>query len=285
VAKEGQIALVTGASSGIGREVASNLAENGFQVIATARRMDRLSDFADRVQGILPMQVDLSVPEEVERFCKHLLDLPEPVSVLINNAGCAVWGAIEDVSMGAVRHLFEVNLFSLIRITQACLPGMRALKRGIIVNVSSMAGKVTFPINGLYAATKHALEAFSDALRMEVRPFGIKVITIRPGPIATEFYDAAAQLTADLLTKIHPEYRPLYQAYEAGSAEMCASLSLPGSDLVANVILEAVFSHDPKAAYAAGPLVEEFVEKRAGLGEEAFDRFMVEKLGLMGLTV
>jgi short-subunit dehydrogenase len=280
-----QTALVTGASSGIGRETAIRLAEKGFQVIAAARRMDRLNEVASQVQGITAKQVDLAEPEEVERFCQYLSDLSEPVSVLINNAGCAVWGVIEEVSLATIRRLFEVNLFALIRVTQACLPGMRRLKKATIVNVSSMAGKVTFPINGLYAATKHALEAASDALRMEVRPFGIRVVIIRPGIIATEFYDSGDQLSEDLLAGTDPHYRLVCQAYEAGAARMCANISIPGADLIANIILEAVLSEAPKTVYAAGPMVEEFLGHHTRLDDDAFDRFMTEKAGLMGLKV
>ncbi|MBW1739453.1 MAG: SDR family NAD(P)-dependent oxidoreductase [Deltaproteobacteria bacterium] len=116
--EKGQTALVTGASSGIGRETAIRLAEKGFQVIVAARRIDRLNKLADQVQGITPKQVDLSEPENIESFCKYLSDLKDPVTVLINNAGYSVRGAVEDVSLKDIRRLFEVNLFALIRVTQ-----------------------------------------------------------------------------------------------------------------------------------------------------------------------
>ena len=119
-----ETALVTGASSGIGRETALRLSEKGFQVIAAARRMDRLKELANQVGGITPKQVDLSDPADTERFCEEISSLPEPVSVLINNAGYSIRGALEDVSMEAVKRIFEVNLFALIRVTQACLPGI-----------------------------------------------------------------------------------------------------------------------------------------------------------------
>jgi len=164
--EKGQMALVTGASSGIGRETAIRLAEKGFKVIAAARRRERLAELADQAQGITPQQVDLSDPEDVERFCREISNLQESVSVLINNAGYSIRGALEDVSMEAVRRVFEVNLFAMIRVTQACLPGMRRLRRGTIVNLSSIAGKFTFPLGGVYASTKHAVEAITDALRM-----------------------------------------------------------------------------------------------------------------------
>jgi len=137
-----QIALVTGGSSGIGRETAIRLAEKGFQVIVAARRIDRLTELTEQFQNITPMQVDLSQSENTEVFCDYISTLPMPVSVLINNAGYSIRGALEDVSMEAIKRIFEVNLFALIRITQACLPGMRNLRKGTIVNLSSIAGKI-----------------------------------------------------------------------------------------------------------------------------------------------
>jgi short-subunit dehydrogenase len=119
---KGRIAVVTGASSGTGRETAKRLAESGFTVILAARRIDRLNELAEQYHEVMPKQVDLSMPEEVASFCAYLSNSPHPVSVLVNNAGYSVRGALEDVPLDAVRRLFEVNLFALIRITQACLP-------------------------------------------------------------------------------------------------------------------------------------------------------------------
>jgi short-subunit dehydrogenase len=280
-----QIALVTGASSGIGRETAIKLAGKGFQVIAAARRMERLEELARRVQGILPRQVDLSDTEDREKFCQYLSDLPEPVSVLVNNAGYSIRGAIEDVSLNAAKRLFEVNLFGLIRVTQACLPGMRALRFGTIVNISSMAGKFAFPMSGVYAASKYAVEAVSDALRIEVRPFGIRVIAIRPGFIATEFNDVGNEMTGDLLARTDPDYKPLYQASGAGVGKMFVNATVPGPELIADIILEAVMSDDPKTAYSAGFMSKEFLEQRTALDDDAFDRFLTEKTGLTDLKV
>jgi len=277
-----QTALVTGASSGMGRETAMRLAEKGFQVIAAARRMDRLNELADQFQGITPMQVDLSQPEDTEAFCRYISALPVPVSVLINNAGYSIRGVLEDISMEAIKRLFEVNLFALIRITQACLPGMRNLRKGTIVNLSSIAGKFTFPGSGVYAAAKYAVEGITDALRLELAPFGIRVVAIRPGPIATEFNEVGNKLTGDLMARTDPDYAPIYQTAGAATGKIFASLSIPGPDLIADLILQAVLSDAPKAVYAAGPLSDDFLEKRASLDDNAFHRFMMEKFDLMG---
>lgn len=283
--EKGQTALVTGASSGIGRETAIRLAEKGFQVIAAARRIDRLNKLADQVQGITPKQVDLSEPENIESFCKYLSDLKDPVTVLINNAGYSVRGAIEDVSLKDIRRLFEVNLFAMIRVTQACLPGMRGLRSGTIINLSSIVGKFIFPMSGVYAASKHAVEAISDALRIDLRPLGIRVVTIRPGVVATEFNEVGIQMTGDLMGRTDPDYKPIYETVGAGVGKMFASISIPGPDLIADTIIEAVLSDAPKAVYAAGPMSEEFLGQRFSLDDDAFDRFMTDKVGLTGFKV
>ena len=285
MSKQKKTALVTGASSGIGRATALKLAEKGFAVIAAARRKERLVEMADQVEGITPVQVDLSRPADTEKFCDYLSQLPAPVSVLINNAGYSVRGAVEDVSIEAAKRLFEVNIFALVRITQACLPAMRRQRKGIIVNLSSIVGKFTFPGSGIYAASKHALEAITDAMRLELAPMGIKVVTIRPGPIATEFNDVAMQMTGDLMDRTDPDYKAIYQRAGEYTGKLFADLHIPGPDLIANLIMEAVLSETPKLVYSAGPINDEFLGNRADLDDEGFHRFMLEKFGLKDLKV
>jgi len=278
-------AVVTGASSGMGRDIAIRLAGKGFRVIAAARRKERLEELAAQNQGIVPRQVDLSDVEDREKFCRYLSDQEEPVSVLVNNAGYSIRGAVEDVPIKDAQRLFEVNVFALIRVTQACLPGMRALRGGTIVNLSSMAGKFAFPMSGVYAATKHAVEAISDALRIEVLPFGIRVIAIRPGFIATEFNDVANEMTGDLLARTDPEYKPLYQASGAGIGKLFVNAVVPGPELIGEIVLEAILSDNPKTAYFGGFMSGEFMEKRTSLDDDAFDRYLSEITGLADLKV
>ncbi|MDA3789265.1 MAG: SDR family NAD(P)-dependent oxidoreductase [Desulfobacula sp.] len=133
--------------------------------------------------------MDLSNDAETKDIYRYLSALQNPVSVLVNNAGYSIRGVLEDVSIEATRRLFEVNLFSLMRVTQACLPGMRKLRTGTIINLSSIVGKFAFPGSGVYAASKYAVEGITDALRLELAPFGIRVVVMRPGPVATEFND------------------------------------------------------------------------------------------------
>jgi short-subunit dehydrogenase len=162
---------------------------------------------------------------------------------------------------------------------------MRRLKRGTIVNLSSIVGKFTFPLNGVYSSTKHAIEAISDALRMEVRPFGIRVVTIRPGVIDTEFNDKANQLTGDLLSRTDPDYKPVYQASGTGIGKLFSNVSIPGPNLIADIITKAVLSDSPKAVYFAGPFVEEIFGQRIRMDDDTFDQFMTEKTGLKDLKI
>jgi len=142
--------------------------------------------------------------------------------------------------MKDIRRLFEVNLFAMIRVTQACLPGMRGLRSGTIINLSSMVGKFIFPMSGVYASTKHAVEAISDALRIELRPLGIRVVTIRPGVIATEFNEVGNQMTGDLMARTNPDYKPIYETAGTGAGKMFAGITLPGPELIADIIVKAV---------------------------------------------
>ena len=285
MSEQKETALVTGASSGIGRETAVKLAEKGFAVIAAARRMERLAELAGQVEGITPVQVDLSRPDDTEKFCSYLSELPAPVSVLVNNAGYSVRGALEDVSIEAAKRLFEVNIFALIGVTQACLPAMRRQRKGIIVNLSSIVGKFTFPGSGVYAASKHALEAITDAMRLELAPMGIKVVTIRPGPIATEFNDVAIEMSGDLMARTDPDYKQIYQTAGEHTGKLFADLHIPGPELIANLIMEAVLSETPKIVYSAGPINDEFLGNRADFDDEGFHRFMLEKFGLGDLKI
>lgn len=279
------VALVTGASSGMGRETAKRLAQKGLKVIVAARRMERLQELSSQYKNIIPKPVDLSNPEEVTAFCQYLSTLPEPVSVLINNAGYSIRGALEDVPPEAVRRVFQVNLFSLIQVTQACLPAMRRQRKGRIVNVSSMVGKFPFPMSGVYAATKHAVEAVTDALRLEVAPFGIRVVAIRPGFVNTEFNDAATRITGDLMSKADPDYKILYQASGANVGKLFVNATVPGPEPIADLIVEAALSENPKIVYSGGFLSQEMQGKRFQLDDEGFCRFLGELTGLGALRI
>jgi NADP-dependent 3-hydroxy acid dehydrogenase YdfG len=183
-------ALITGCSSGIGRATALRLKSVGHIVYATARRTEPLAELAEA--GCRTLQLDVTDEASMRAAVERIESECEAVGILVNNAGYSQSGAIETVPIEAVRRQFETNVFGLVRLTQLVLPGMRAQRWGKIVNVGSMGGRLTFPGGGYYHATKHALEAISDALRYEVRGFGIDVILLEPGLITTEFGNAAS---------------------------------------------------------------------------------------------
>ena len=181
--------LITGCSSGIGHATAERLAVDGWKVYATARRPETISDLAER--GCETLALDVTDERSMEAAVDAVTAAEGAVGVLINNAGYSQSGAVETVPLDQVRRQFETNVFGLIRMSQLVLPGMREQHGGKIVNIGSMGGRLTFPGGGCYHATKYAVEALSDALRFEVRGFGVDVILVEPGLITTNFAEAA----------------------------------------------------------------------------------------------
>jgi NAD(P)-dependent dehydrogenase (short-subunit alcohol dehydrogenase family) len=181
--------LITGCSSGIGRATALRLAGAGWRVYATARRPESLAELKEA--GAQTLALDVTDESSMAAAVDTVEQAEGAVGVLINNAGYSQSGAIETVPIDAVRRQFETNIFGLVRLTQLVLPKMRAQRWGKIVNLGSMGGRLSFPGGGHYHATKHALEAISDALRFELRGFGIDVVLLEPGLITTEFGEAA----------------------------------------------------------------------------------------------
>src|SRR5690242_5621257 len=181
--------LITGCSTGIGRATAERLAADGWRVHATARSLEAIEDLAKR--GCRTHALDVTDERSMESAVAEV-EQDGPIGALINNAGYSQSGALETVPMESVRRQFETNVFGLLRMCQLVLPSMRSAGSGRIVNLSSMGGKLTFPGGGVYHATKHAVEALSDAMRFEVREFGVDVVIIEPGLIITEFGETAA---------------------------------------------------------------------------------------------
>ena len=178
--------LITGCSSGIGQAAALALHEAGRTVVATARNPDTLSGLAGR--GLRTLALDVTDDSSM----RAAVDAAGPIDVLVNNAGYGLYGTVEQLPMAEIRRQFETNFFGLVRLTQLVLPGMRAAGSGRILNVSSMGGRATLPGGAFYHASKYAVEALSDALRMEVAQFGIDVVLIEPGPVRTPWNDVAA---------------------------------------------------------------------------------------------
>ena len=191
-----KVILITGASSGMGYQTARILAEQGHRVYGAARRVEKIEELAP--YGVQALRLDITDEQSVTQVVQTLIEREGRIDVLINNAGYGYFGAIEDVPISDAKHQFEVNIFGLARITQEVLPYMRAQKSGRIVNLASVAGHVTLAFGAWYNATKYALEAFSDALRMEVKPFGIDVVIIEPGAIRTDWGIIAADHLRDV---------------------------------------------------------------------------------------
>tara|TARA_R110002073_G_scaffold81001_7_gene194639 strand:- start:181 stop:996 length:816 start_codon:yes stop_codon:yes gene_type:complete len=238
-----RIALVTGASSGIGKATAKLFAENGFYVFVIARRMDRLTQI--RSDHIEPIQLDVTNAEAINNLVDHIISTKGRIDVLVNNAGYGLLGAIECVAMEAAHHQFEVNIFGYARMMHAVIPHMRMQKSGCIINISSILGSIAIPGFGWYAASKHAVEALSEALRGEVKEFGIDVVVIAPGLIKTEF----AAIQFELLKNIaHP---PVYQKLIDGLHLLLAGEpKAPGPEIIAKAVLKAADKSIPPIRHA-----------------------------------
>src|SRR5579859_4414272 len=194
-AERSKAVLITGCSSGIGHATAADLVAAGWKVYATARRPEALADLRER--GCETLALDVTDEGSMRAAVDAVSAAEGAVGVLINNAGYSQSGALETVPIDQVRRQFETNVFGLLRMCQLVLPGMRSQRWGKIVNVGSMGGRLTFPGGGVYHATKYALEALSDAMRFEVRGFGVDVILIEPGLIVTNFGEVAAGSVPD----------------------------------------------------------------------------------------
>ncbi|WP_101261749.1 oxidoreductase [Labilibaculum filiforme] len=184
-----EIVLITGASSGIGKATALLLLQKGYIVYATAPELFGMTDLQEK--GAKIMQLDITNSENCKRIVDYIYKESKSIDILVNNAGYGLYGAIEDVSIEDARQQFEVHLFGLIQLTQMVLPKMRDNRKGRIINISSILGRMTLPMGGWYHASKYALEGISDCLRQEVKPFGIKVILINPGAIESEWANLA----------------------------------------------------------------------------------------------
>src|ERR671917_495470 len=263
--------LITGCSSGIGWATAKHLSGVGWRVYATARDVDKIAPLADSGCRLLALDVTdedsmASAVEEVERE-------EGAVGVLVNNAGFSQSGAVEAVSMEKVRGQFETNVFGLVRMCQLVLPGMRRQGYGRIVNLSSMGGKLTFPGGGYYHATKHAVEALSDALRFEVEGFGVKVSVIEPGLIRTGFADTALGSMDDLDGENpyagfdESVARTTAENYERGPISKLGG----GAEAVAEAIEQAISARSPKSRYAVTPSAHLFLRLRRLLPDRAWD--------------
>lgn len=267
-------ALVTGASSGMGKETAFKLLAKGYTVYAVARRLENMRDLEAKGAHIIKM--DITQEADIVNVVQQITNNHGGVDVLINNAGYAIYGAVEDTTIEDARRQFEVNIFGLASLTQKIIPYMRQKKAGKIVNISSVGGKIYTPMGAWYHATKHALEGWSDALRLELTPFGIHVIIVEPGLIATEFGEVMAQPMLDRSgnTVYAPMAKGLAQSLK--SSEEKGIGSHPGE--IAEVIVKAVESPAPKTRYAAGKMAKMLLLLRKWTSDKMFDKIIMQQV-------
>ena len=264
--------LITGCSTGIGRATAERLARGPHPVYATARGIDDIRDLEQ--VGCHVLRLDVTDEASMRAAVEVVTAEHGAIGALVNNAGYSQSGALETMSMEAVRRQFETNVFGLLRLSQLVLPGMRAQGWGRIVNVSSMGGRMTFPGGGAYHATKHAVEALSDAMRMEVAGFGVDVVVIEPGVIITEFGRAAARA-------VEPDDGP-YATFNAAVAERTerayesGAMRLLGGRprAVARVIERAIDARRPRTRYRITPGARLLIGWRRLVPDRIWDQTM-----------
>ena len=246
--KNEKVILITGASSGIGFDATQALAKQGHRIYAAARRLELMEPL--KALGAQIIKMDITDEASMQKGVEAVIQAEGRIDVLVNNAGYGFFGAIETVPMEEARRQLEVNVFGLARLTQLVLPYMRRQKSGRIVNTSSIAGKMVFYMGGWYNVTKYSVEAFSDALRMEMRPFGIDVVMIEPGAIKTDWGIIAAK---------HLKEASAGTAYEAAGSQWADNMAwfyktnmLSSPAVITKAICKAVNSRRPKARYCRG---------------------------------
>ena len=259
--------LVTGCSSGIGRATAERLARGGWTVYASARRLESLKG----LDGCRPLQLDVTDESSMRAAVERIEQEEGAVGVLVNNAGYSQSGALESVPLDEARRQFETNVFGLVRLTQLVLPGMRRQGWGRVVNVSSMGGELTLPGGGWYHASKHAIEALSDALRFEVQSFGIDVVVIQPGLIRTGFAEAAVG-SIEHDDGPYGGFNAAVGAATAGAYESGLARRLGGGpEMVAKAIERAVSAKRPRTRYRVTASATLFMTLRRLLPDRAWD--------------
>lgn len=248
----GQVVIITGASSGIGEATARRLARAGARVVLSARRQERLDALARELDptgaAVLAVAGDVTSEADRRRLVDATLAKFGRIDGLVNNAGYGTRGPVEIVPVDAIRRNFETNVFSLVALTQLVLPAMRAQGAGCVVNIGSVAGRIARPLSSVYDSTKHALEALTDGLRGELKPFGVRVTLIRPGYIVTEFVSAADAASDGILANAGP-YEPFLAGFRVGYQKLRRVAGVP--DDIACCVERALVSDNPAPRYNA----------------------------------
>ena len=273
-----QTVLITGSNSGIGRATAELLAGRGYRVIATMRNVEKGRDLAEAATSngwdLALVPLDVRSDESVREAFRQAGE----VDVLVNNAGFEVWGPIEEMTTADLADQFETNVYGPFRCISAVLPAMRERGRGVIVNVSSVAGRVAGPLNGLYAASKFALEALSESLHFECGHFGVRVHIIEPGGVETAFASNRRLVGAAAGDESSP-YRPLVTQWQEAIGRLAADTGRSQAGAVAEVILEAIEKGD-KPRYPAGADAQMVLMARRQMDDQTFESRMRQRLGL-----
>ena len=253
--KSNKVILLTGASSGIGYDTAVALAQQGHKVYAAARRVERMEPL--REYGIVPLKMDVTDEASMKAGVKTLLDAEGRIDVLINNAGYGYFGAVENVPMDDARNQLEVNVFGLARLCQLVLPTMRAQHSGRIINTASVAGRAVFYYGGWYHVSKYAVESLSDAMRMELKPFGIDVVIIEPGAIKTNWGIIAADHLIESSKGTAYEQTGTMMANNLRNMYLSNTISNPA--VVRKAIVRAVNARRPCTRYRIGRMANAIV--------------------------
>jgi NAD(P)-dependent dehydrogenase (short-subunit alcohol dehydrogenase family) len=273
-----RIAIVTGSSIGIGYEISLTLARNGLLTYATMRNLNK----AENIKSVatkenLPVrvkQLDVTDDTSVKNAIQAISSETGRIDVLVNNAGYGLNGALEDLAMDEIKTQYETNVFGLIRTTQAVLPIMRKQKTGIIVNISSGAGRFGFPGGSAYVSTKFAVEGLSESMSYELEPFGIRVVIVEPGVIKTNFGNGL--IVARKSQDPNSPYSQIMQKMVSSFEEMMKNASSP--NLVAQVVLNAVRDENPNLRYLAGNDVEQWLGTKRNMSDEEFYKMMRRNL-------
>ena len=264
-----KVALVTGASSGIGSETARLLAEQGFIVYGAARRTEKMQHL--KPAGVKLLAMDVTDDAAMVAGVNTLMQAEGRIDVLVNNAGYGSYGSLEDTPMTEARYQFDVNIFGMARLTQLVLPHMRQQRSGHIINISSIGGKIGEPHGAWYHATKFAVEGLSDSLRMELKEFGIDVVIIEPGAIITEWAGIARKHMLDISGNTAYKDLTLKHAAMFERADKAGSKPI----VVARTIVKAITSSRPRTRYATGGGAKMILFVRRILSDRMFDRLML----------
>jgi len=262
------VAFVTGASSGIGRDIASRLLSEGYVVYAGARRVGRLAELVSK--GGIALELDVTDDVACVAAVERIIADSGRIDVLVNAAGYGQYGALEDVALDAARRQLETNLFGPGRLIQLCLPHMRARSFGKIFNISSIGGRFALPLGGWYHASKFALEGYSDALRNEVRQFGIDVVVIEPGGIRSEWSDIAFEEGRQ--SSGGGAYAGLVSAMMRMRPQEAKA---PGPEVVSDLVVKALRSRRPRTRYHGGLMARPLLFLRRYLSDRLFDRLIM----------